>query len=384
MSHQNHQLGALIAHARSVPADERARLATQLRAAPPPGSVLLETCHRVELYSSSDALAGLSAPARPDGAEMVVGTHAVRHLIRLAVGRDSAIVAEDQLLHQLRAAVQHARASGPLAPGLDTLLDLCLSAGRRARSWLPASRPSLVDVALERVIGRRAAPPAAVLVVGAGEMGRRAASALRARGGSVMVASRTPERSMALAAEVGGESVPFDPGDELIADLAGVVIALAGRWQIDDRTALALRRSGCWLVDLSAPPAITAELAVPLGRRLTSIDELAGVGGPPPSRRLIDRLDTLVEDTVWRYEAWVGREAQRSAARALAEKAAAARSVELNELWQRIPGLDARQRQEVELMADHLTRRLLREPLEQLHADADGRHAAAARELFRL
>jgi hypothetical protein len=35
-------------------------------------------------------------------------------------------------------------------------------------------------------------------------------------------------------------------------------------------------------------------------------------------------------------------------------------------------------------MAHHLTERLLRDPLEQLDKDSDGRQARAARELFRL
>jgi hypothetical protein len=38
----------------------------------------------------------------------------------------------------------------------------------------------------------------------------------------------------------------------------------------------------------------------------------------------------------------------------------------------------------VERALEHLTHTLLRDPLEQLGTDGDGRHVRAARELFRL
>jgi hypothetical protein len=61
-----------------------------------------------------------------------------------------------------------------------------------------------------------------------------------------------------------------------------------------------------------------------------------------------------------------------------------ARSLELEQLWQRLPTLDDGQRAEVARMAEHLTERLLRDPMEQLAGDPDGRRASAARDLFRL
>lgn len=375
-------LRALLTHARTVPADQRAAFADRARSALPPGSVLVETCHRVEVYGGP-GLSALIAVA-PAGAEQRAAHGVARHLVQLAVGRDSAVVAEDQVLHQLRTAVQRARRRGPLAPGLDRLFDVSLRAGRRARSWLPAKRLSLADLALERVIGRTEPPSGRVLVVGAGEMGRRAAHALSARGTRLIVTSRTPERAQALAEEVTAGTVPFDPGPEPVAELAGVVIALAGGWTIEPATADGLARSASWVIDLSAPPAVAPELARRLGARLTSVDDLAVQVGPAPSARLVARLDALVEQALAEFELETSRQTQRGAARALAEKAAAAQSAELDALWQRVPALEPAQRAEVERMAHHLIERLLREPLELLHEDDDGRRARAARELFRL
>lgn len=382
----SHEPAVLLAHAAAVPARERAALARELRRRMPIGeTVLLETCHRVELYASEPALRAVTGEWLPPGSQALAGRAAARHLVRLAVGRESAVVAEDQLLHQLRAAVQAARTNEPLPQELDRLFDVALRAGRRARSWLPARRPSLAEAALDRVLPERAAADGPVLIVGSGEMGRRAARAVAQRGMSMLVSSRTPERAAGLAGRLGVRAVPFDPGPELAAVLSGAVLALSGPWPASQGTQAALLHSGAWVIDLSAPSCLPGELVRQLGPRLLSIDALAAT--PPasrPSQVLLDKLDALVDEALAEYEAWEAHESQRSAARALAHKAQAARAAELDALWQRMPQLADEQREEVERMARHLTERLLRDPLERLQQDGDGRHASAARELFRL
>lgn len=377
------RLDAIVLHASAVPADERARFADRMAAKLPAGSVLLQTCHRVELYHAGEELP-LSDAALPAGAARYDGREAGRHLVRVAVGLESAVVAEDQVLHQLRRAMSEARARAPLAPSLDRLFDIALRSGRRARTWLPPSSRGLAELAVRRVLGTRDSPGGPVLVVGAGEMGHRAAKALARRGAELLVSSRTPERAATLATEMRATVVPFDPGAGTAASVAGVVIALAGRWPVAPATLAALDGGGAWVIDLSAPSAVDRSAATRLRSRLTTIDDLAATDGAPLSDRLMRRLDDLVEGSVDEWLRWSTRSGQRTTARALAERASEAQSAELVALWRRIPDLDPEQRAEVERMARHLAERLLRDPLEQLAEDGDGRHAHAARELFRL
>jgi glutamyl-tRNA reductase len=376
------RLQALLVHARSVPSEERAQFGLVAQQVLPVGSVLVETCHRVEVYGAP-LPAGLLRAA-PTRAVEHRAEDAARHLVRLAVGRESVVVAEDQILHQLRTALGSARARGPVPVDLDRLFDIALRTGRRARSWLPGRRGSLADVALSRVGDTSPKAIGQVLVVGAGDMARQAAHALHARGASVLVGSRTPERAQLLAAEIGARSVPLDPGAAVASGLGGVVIALRGRWQVADATVRSLLDSTAWVVDLSAPSALSDEHAGRLGSRLVTIDDLAVDAGPVLSARMVARLDDLVEEALADYRAWSARRTQRAAASELAEKALAARSVELEALWQRLPALEPTHREEVERMAHHLTDRLLRDPIEQLDCDEDGRRARAVRELFRL
>jgi glutamyl-tRNA reductase len=377
-------LTALLAHARDMPAATRTRLAEGWRAERPGGTLLVETCHRVELYGSAQDLESLARSEPAIRLEVRRGETAARHLVRLAVGLDSTVLGEDQLLHQLRESVAAARRDGGLPDELDRLCDISLRAGRRARSWLPAQRTSLAEVALNRVIGKRDGPKGAVLVVGVGEMGRRAASALRARGAEVLVASRTPERAQALAREQAGRAVAFDPGPQTLSSLAGVVVALNGRWPLATASREALANADGWLIDLSAPPALAPALARALGTRLLTIDDLANVAVSDPSPQLLGRLEALVDEAVASYEAWAAGERQRAAARALAERSAEAQRRALAALWAQLPTLDGEARAAVEAMASELAEQILRDPLERLRHDHDGRRARAARELFGL
>ena len=91
---------ALTVHARHVPAPERQAFAERIQALPEP-AVVIETCHRVEAYfmtsSEPAALAGLLE--LPDGGATFVDQAAIRHAMAVAVGRDSVVVCEDQVLH---------------------------------------------------------------------------------------------------------------------------------------------------------------------------------------------------------------------------------------------------------------------------------------------
>lgn len=380
----NDELAVLLAHARHVPEPARARLAERLRAARPEGSVLLETCHRVELYAPRASLEALIGAERVAGVTLETGVEAARHAIRVAVGRDSAVVAEDQVLHQLRSGVQDARRRGPLIPELDRLFDLALRSGRQARSWLPARRPSLADVALEEAMGRVSMRPGPILVVGAGAMGRLAARAVVEASRPLVLANRTPQHATRVAAELGGTMTGLDPGAAELLGFAGVMVALTGPWLLADASRAALADGGAWIVDLSAPPAVPDDLARRLGRRLVSIDDLAHGDDRTRPAALLAHLDELVEETLDAYLDWTVRERQRQAAHALADRATEARSAELAALWRRVPMLDPAARAEVERMAERLSDRLLRRPLERLQHDKDGRHDRAARELFGL
>lgn len=383
MTGEDPAIVAIVAHARAVRAPERERLSARIREAGVSGLVV-ETCHRVELYAAGPAARTTLVGDLPGGVDLLDGREAARHAIAVAVGLDSVVVGEDQILHQLRTATAAARATGDLDPLVERLMNVALRAGRLARSWRSGPNRTLADSALE-AIERRGIdlPSAQVLVVGTGEMGRLAVDRARARGARVAVASRTLAHAQALAGATSAAPAAFDPG--LAArDLGAVIVALRGPWTLGPETIDALIAGGTVVVDLSMPAALPERLIRGLGERAVSIDDLAVAPSAAAPRQDHARMTALVEQSLAEYERWVDGRAQRSTAEALVQLAEAERHSELDRLWQAFPEIDPEARQAIERMSRHLTGRLLREPLERLGADPDGRAAQAARELFAL
>jgi glutamyl-tRNA reductase len=375
---------ALVTHARHVPAIEREQFAAALHRESAGRAFILETCHRVEAYLANTDDAARLAPALPAGARTLTGEQAVHHAMTVAVGRDSVVVGEDQILHQLRVSVDAARAAGTLDPALERLFALALQAGRRARSWHQGPSRSLADLALASIaqqagtiLGRD------LLVVGAGKMGRLAARAAVAAGAQVAVANRSADGAEALAASTGARIEAFDP-EARIGGFAGVVVALAGPGPIGAATIDALSRSGTVVVDLSVPAAVPVSLAEILGERLITADALALADIGPSAHDGSARLDALLERSTVEFVAWLQGRDGRAAAEALVQRADRAREAELAALWRRLPDLEPETRAAIEGMTRHLADRLLREPLQRLGRDTDGRDGRAIRDIFAL
>ena len=378
-------IDALVTHARHVPAVERSRFATAAREAPSRGVFILETCHRVEAYLCSTDDAARLATAIPAGGRALSGKRAVHHAMTVAVGRDSVVVGEDQILHQLRVAVDGARSNGSLDRVLERLFTLALQAGRRARSWRQGPTRSLADLAIasiERHVGPIRDRP--VLIVGAGVMGRIAARAAVVAGASVAVSSRSADAAAGLAASSGGRTEAFDPGTRIGA-FAGIIVALRGPWSIGAATIEALDGNRIAVVDLSVPAAVPVGLSDALGDRLITADALAlGAAGRTASDAATDRLDALADRTTAEFIGWLGRRDGRTAAATLVQRADLERRSELDALWRRLPDLEPDARLVIEEMTRHFAERLLREPLERLGRDADGQNERAIREMFAL
>jgi glutamyl-tRNA reductase len=373
----------LVLHARAVPSATREAFAESLGdVGTHPACVVVRTCQRVELYVARDCLGDVQIPEPPAGTVQLEGAAAARHLISVAAGLESAVLGEDQVLHQLRQCYTARRSAAPLDARLDRLFRVALQAGRQAREQFGGERRSLGDVAAEQV-AHHVGPLAGrtLLVVGAGSMGRLAAVAASRHGADVLVTNRTAARASALAADVGGTALPW--GDDLpVAGLSGVVVAISGSWTLTPEHVDRLAALRTPVVDLSSPPAVPAELRAVLGDRLMSIDDLAW-GSPAQLREgLRDKLETLVSDTGREYCRWLRAREAQPALQGMTEAVEKRRTTEMEWLLRRLPDLTPEQQALIEQMTHRLVGGILHHPRSALNLDETGDLERAARELF--
>jgi len=288
----------LSARADTTGADERARLAhvVMVQIDRQPNWILLDTCHRAELY-------GFGTP--PDlggGMRLITGTEAVKHLIRVATGLDSAIVGEDEVLHQVRSALGAALAAKDLDSRVQRLFEMAIAAGRRARAGRTVTSGSLAQRAVEWLRQRSPLIGERVLVAGAGRMGSALANSAARSGANIVIASRDANRARRLAEVHGGIGVDLAAGARLAHDSIGVAVALAGQWdelrmQTGDLPPIA---------DISAPTAIPASVRDRLNGNYLSIDDLYVRSDLIPTG-YIEQAGQLVETKSAEYVEWLAR-----------------------------------------------------------------------------
>lgn len=380
-------LVALVAHARHVPSAEREAFAAAIGRLPDdPRRIAIRTCHRVELYGTGEGMHLPDLADLPPGVERLTDVDAVRHLISVASGLDSAVFGETQIVHQLRETLESRHAERALDPALERLFQSALHAGRTARSHYTGSPRSLADVALDRILGPSPAGPQLdrrVLIVGVGRMGRLAALAAHRRGASVIVTNRTATRASDLATELGGEVLAFGT-DGSIPPVAGVISAISGRWPIGPNDVTALVEGSAVVVDLSSPPSVDGVVAAALGRRFVSVDDLARGSEDGPDERTRRRVERLVSQVGTDYCQWLRSRDAVPAIRGVVDAAEARRADEMSWLRHRLPDLSTDDLAAIEQMSHRLVASILHAPLSALTSDEGGDLEHAARELFGL
>ncbi len=252
--------------------------------------VIVQTCNRIEVYLNvtnefdvSTFVARLFPSVPPELIGRYEARESLRHLMRLASGLDSMIVGEDQILGQLKEAVEMARKEDTLGPDLGLALSKAIKAGKRVRTETQINRGSVsvgsaaVNLA-ERVMG--SLENKAILSIGAGELGTLVAVALAERELKAMFFSnRTFRRAQTLAKRLGGTAIRFDKIDDYLCEADLVISATAAPHCIltHDQVSRAMQqRNGRSLViiDIANPRDVEESVATLDNVDLHNIDDL--------------------------------------------------------------------------------------------------------------
>jgi glutamyl-tRNA reductase len=252
--------------------------------------VIVQTCNRIELYlnvtSEFDAtvfVARFFPSVPPELIAHYESRESLRHLMRLASGLDSMIVGEDQILGQLKEAVETASKERTLGPELRLAFSKAIKVGKRVRTETQINRGSVsvgsaaVDLA-ERVMGTL--EDKAILSIGAGELGTLVAVALAERELKAMfVSNRTFRRAQTLAKRLDGTAIRFDKIEDYLCKADLVISATAAPHYILTREQVSQamqRRNGQSLViiDIANPRDVEEAVATLDNVDLHNIDDL--------------------------------------------------------------------------------------------------------------
>lgn len=372
------------------------------------GAVILSTCNRTELYTTTDGDVSqaeqlLSALAACKGTQVdprvtyfLAHDEAVRHLFRVAAGVDSMVLGESQILGQVRDAMSAATEVGSLNGVLSRLLHSAIRVGKRARSQTNIGRYSVsvssAAVALARqTVGRLG--ERTVLVISAGSTGELAARSLAESGAArILVTNRTAQRAAALAGEIGGQPVPFSRLAWALTE-SDVVISGTGAEQFilgpELIAPVVTNRNGreLVLIDIAVPRDVDPAVRELPGVRLFDIDDIQAVSRASMRgrRREVLRVEAHVEDEVDDFMDWWRSLDVLPVIAALRERAEDVRRRELERTLRGLPELDDEQKARIKAMSRAIVKKMLDRPIARLKNGADsGIYAEALRDLFRV
>jgi len=211
----------------------------------------------------------------------------------VASGLRSQIRGEDQILAQVKSAIDTAREVHTGDAVLETLFRCGISAAKKAKTQAPLSpvESSVARRALEVLEDRCGVlKDKRVLVIGNGEMGRLAASMLVEKGCRVTMTLRSYKRGAAVIPD-GCDTVPYDRRYSHIPSCEILISATAS----PHFTIRADELCGCgkiprYLVDLAVPRDIDPLAADLPGVTCWNVDEL---GGNTPGREAAEKLKII-------------------------------------------------------------------------------------------
>ncbi|MGH7864813.1 MAG: glutamyl-tRNA reductase [Candidatus Binataceae bacterium] len=227
----NHRTAAIAVRERLAYADDEIVPAlTRLRAAVPAlrEAALLSTCNRVEVIAvAPDASAAAEGVIRflssdrgvehESFAESIYrfeGREAARHLFRVGASLDSMVVGEPQILGQLKIAYAQTAEAASIGPVLHRAFHKAFSVAKRVRKSTMIGHGSVSVASAAVTLANQIFDTLAdktVMLIGAGKMAELCARQLKSLGiESLLITSRTFDRAVAIARELGGTAVPLD------------------------------------------------------------------------------------------------------------------------------------------------------------------------------
>lgn len=289
----NHKTTALAIRERLAWGEAELPLAlAELRQVAVNEAVLLSTCNRTEIYTSTSQLENVLNWLRARDISFEPYLHknidAVKHLMRVASGLDSMVLGEPQILGQLKRAYQIALEQETVGPVLKHLFPAVFAVSKQIRhqTEIGASSLSMAYTAVQlakRIFGDL--KQSKVLLIGAGDTIQLVATHLHSLGVTdLIIANRTLENAQKIAEVHGAQAICIGDIPLYLKEVDAVFTATASQLPIlgkglFETTLKHRKRRPICVVDLAVPRDIEVQVADLEDVYLYNVDDLQKIIG---------------------------------------------------------------------------------------------------------
>ena len=289
------------------------------------GCVLLTTCNRFEVYLDTpgqsvfkplNQLIEKTFPLSSSEAREVLfrltGDDAIKRIFEVTCGLHSQILGEDQILTQVKTALENAREYKASSASLETLFRLSVTAGKKAKTNVKlrtapgSSAQRAVELAAEH-LGNLAGKTA--LVIGNGEMGRLSADALHSRGCDVTVTLRSYRHGETVIPR-GCKAIAYDERHKLI-NSCDILISATKSPHYTVSYDMVAGSPPAFIADISMPRDIDPDCRNIKGTIFLDLDDM---DSPlEENREALESIDEIISEHIKDYFQWLkNREAYMS------------------------------------------------------------------------
>ena len=284
------------------------------------GAVVVSTCNRTELYASIPGIGvtdfsltrALCEALEQDYTSSaryfieLTDDEALEHLSRVGAGLDSQILGDDQIITQIREALELSRAAGCTDSYLETFFRVAIQSAKAIKTNVilralgAASVPQGTVETLKALTDLSASK---VVVIGNGVIGRHVATLLLDEGAQVTVTIRQYHRGL-VQVPPGARTIGYIDRYQVI-DGADIVISAttSNHFTVRYDDLIAVAEIPRIVVDLAVPRDVEAEIAEIDGVLLLTVDDISSESRSL-SNESLGMVQGIVEKNIARYHNW--------------------------------------------------------------------------------
>ncbi|MFR5728474.1 glutamyl-tRNA reductase [Blautia stercoris] len=285
------------------------------------GCIILSTCNRMEVWVSTqddeeislyDFLCKEKEVEKDEYQDYFMkreNEEAVRHLFYLTSGLKSQILAEDQIITQVKDALTLARDAYCTDNVLEVLFRMAVTAAKKVKTEVTFSRAntSVIHQAMERLKNQGFSfEGKTCMVIGNGEMGKVTALALKEAGADVTVTVRQ-YRSGVVNIPQGCKRINYGERMELLPDCDLVVSATASpnyTLTKENFEEIKLDAASVVLIDLAVPRDIDPEVGKLQNVSLYDIDSFRIDVASPKLQASMQKAGEILDDQMKEFYDW--------------------------------------------------------------------------------
>ncbi len=343
--------------------------------------LVISTCNRFEVYFTSDQvdcqqlikLLKVIIPNLEDYLphfKLIEDPEEVaEHLFRVALGLESQVLGDAQIINQVKTAYQQSVDLNLAGPFLHRLLHTIFRAHKRVTHETRfkdyhASVAQTTKHLVEQLLPYR---NGSVLVLGVGKVGAELCKKLSKSGYDVWVSNRTPEKSLALATQLGLRSVPINQVPFLLDKISIVISAISVKEPLLTKRDIEPSSGGShkYFIDLSVPRSIAPDLTNEPNITLLNMDHIDDEVTLTLQRRVneVPKVEAILRNELTEFFQW---SEQRQMSPTIHKMKAALEKIRQEEIAKHLKHLNLEERMMVNDLTKSIVARVVKLPVLKL------------------